>query len=143
MEIREILDMLSQGIDPTTGEVFDVSIFGQWKTYASFKQLRTVVSEERKKASKKGSYNKLCEEYPEHIVLVKMGYFYSAFHKSAEVLGQAMDYKVAYMNEGKTPITGGPDLCIIAEKLQAANLSYIAFNHGEIEDRFDGKNPFV
>lgn len=53
-----------------------------------------------------------------------------------------MDYKVSYIY-GKTAITGGPDLSIIAEKLQSAGISYIAFNHGEIEDQYDGKNPFV
>ena len=59
------------------------------------------------------------------------------------MLGQIMNYKVGYTNEGRTPVTGGPDLCIIAERLHAANLSYIAFNHGEVEDRFDGRNPFI
>ena len=53
-----------------------------------------------------------------------------------------MDYKVSYIH-GKTAVTGGPDLSIIADKLHSAGLSYIAFNHGEIEDRFDGKNPFL
>ena len=142
MEIHEIFDMLAEGIDPTTGEVFDVSIFGQWNTYSSFKRLKDVVSAERKKTSKKGIYRKLCDEYPGHIVLIKSGFFYSAYNESAEVLGQAMGYKVAYIN-GTTPTTGGPDLCIIAEKLRAADLSYIAFNHGEIKDRFEGKNPFA
>ena len=139
VEIADILNMLADGIDPTTGEVFDISAFGQEDVLAAFARLKDTV----KKSAKKGKYKKLCEKYPKHIVLVKSGYFFSAYFESAEVLGQIMNYKIGYTNEGRTPVTGGPDLCIIAERLHAANLSYIAFNHGEVEDRFDGRNPFV
>ena len=142
MEIKEILTSLAAGIDPTSGEVFDTAVFGQRDVYAAYKQLKEVVSEEHKKVSKAGSYRKLCEQYPDHIILIKAGYFYSAFNESAEVLAQVAGYKVGYMS-GSTPTTGCPDLCSITEKLHAANLSYIAFNNGEIEDRYDGKNPFI
>ena len=142
MEIQNIIEMLANGINPLTGEVFDTSVFGEKDTYVSFRKLKAVVIEEHKKMSRKGSYRRLCEEYPEHIIIVKMGLFYSAFNESAEILGQIMDYKVSYMS-GHTPITGGPDLCVIAEKLQAAKLSYIVFNNNEIEDKYDGKNPFI
>ena len=142
MTIKEIFDYLSEGIDPTTGEVFDLSLLGQDETYASFSVLKEIAREERRKTTKKGNYKKLCEEYPGHIVIIKTGYFYTAFFESAEVLGAVMDYKVSYIH-GKTAVTGGPDLSIIADKLHAAGLSYIAFNHGEVEDRFDGKNPFL
>ena len=142
MELKEIFEKLAEGVDPTTGEVFDLALLGEWDTYSAFKILKTVVSEEHKKISKKGRYRTLCEEYPEHIVIVKMGYFYTAYNESAEIMGQVLGYKVAYMS-GHTPTTGGPDLSIIAERLRAAGLSYVAFNGEIIEDRYDGKNPFV
>ncbi len=142
MEITEIFNMLADGINPTTGEVIDVAEFGNWKNYDAFKKLRAVVSEEHRRVSKRGMYRKHCEEYPAHIVIVKSGYFYTAYNESAEILGQVMGYKVSLLS-GHTPTTGGPDLCSIAERLRAAGLSYIAFNSEVIEDRYDGKNPFA
>ncbi len=139
MEIAEILDMISDGINPSTGEILDMSVFEQEETLAAFKKLKKAIT----KPAKKGNYRKLCDKYPGHIVLVKVGFFYSAYFESAEILGQVMGYKVAYTNEGRTPMTGGPDLCTIAEKLRAANISYVAINHGEVEDRFEGKDPFI
>ncbi len=139
MDIAAILNMLADGIDPSTGEVFDISVFGQEDVLIALTKLKNAV----RKASKKGKYRKLCDEHPGHIVLIKTGYFYTAYYESAEILGQIMGYKVGYANEGRTPVTGGPDLCIIAERLQASNISYVAYNHGEIEDSFDGKNPFL
>ncbi len=142
MDIQEIFELLANGVDPTTGEVFDTSCYGQRDVYQAYKKLKDVVSAEHKKVSKKGSYKKLCEEYPEHLILIKAGYFYNAYNESAEILGQVLGYKVAALS-GHTPVTGGPDLSIIADGLRAANLSYIAFNNDMIEDRYDGKNPFV
>ena len=114
MELKEIFEKLAEGVDPTTGEVFDLALLGEWDTYSAFKNLKAVVSEEHKKVSQKGKYRILCEEYPEHIVMIKLGYYYTAFNESAEIMGQILDYKVAYLG-GRTPMTGGPDLCIIAE----------------------------
>ena len=142
MELAEIFNMLANGIDPSTGEVFDISLLGRDEAYSAFKQLKTVVSEEHKKASKKGRYRRLCDEYPDYIVLVKMGVFYTAYGEAAEILGQILGYKVAYMS-GYTPTTGGPDLNAIVAGLQAAKLSYIVFNGSVIEDKFDGNNPFI
>ena len=142
MTIKDILNSLADGIDPTTGEVFDIAVFGQWDVYNAYRRLKEVVSVEHKKVSKAGSYRRLCEQYPDHIILIKAGYFYSAYSECAEVLAQVTGYKLAFLS-GHTPTTGCPDLCSIAEKLHAANISYIAFNNGEIEDRFDGKNPFI
>ena len=142
MEIKEILELLSSGIDPTTGELFDLSIFGKKDTYEAFKALKEVAVSEHKKASQKGRYARLCLEYPDRIVIVKTGYFYSAYNECAEILGQVMGYKVAYLS-GRTPTTGGPDLGIIADRLQSKDLSYIVFNGDEIEEKYDGKNPFV
>ena len=139
MEIKDILDSLANGVDPTTGEIFDKSVFEQKDIREAFDRLKVAF----KKAGKKSKYKARCEQYPEHIILIKAGYFYSAFYQSAEILGQVMGYKVVYMYDGEVAYTGGPDLCIIADGLRAAGLSYIAFNGDEIEDRYDGKNPFI
>ncbi len=142
MELHVIFDFFANRVDPTMGEIFDAALLAKKDTYSAFKRLRDVVSEERKKISKKGSYRKLCEEYPNHLVLLKMGYFYAAFNDAAEIIGQIMNYKVSLIG-GHTPYTGGPDLSIIAESLRSAGLSYIVFNDEKIEDRLDGKNPFI
>lgn len=142
MELQEVFDMLADGINPTTGEVFDLSAFNDEAVQNAFKKLKNTFAKQTRKTQKKGNYARLCEAHPEHLILVKTGIFYSAFNEAAEIFAQIMGYNVGYTNDG-IAVSGGPDLSIIAERLQATNISYIAYRNGEIEDQYDGKNPFI
>ena len=49
MEIKEIIQLLAQGVNPATGEVFDLSVLGQDDVYAAVKLLKDAASREHKK----------------------------------------------------------------------------------------------
>ena len=95
------------------------------------------------KAPKGGWYRWYEYHYPTHVILQTEKFMYSAHRKSAEVLGAVMNYEVVYGIYDGEAYTGGPDLSIIANRFQYLNLSYIAISNGQIEDKFDGKNPFI
>lgn len=141
-DLKTIFSQLAAGIDPTTGKMFSKAQFAEYENYAAFKDLKKTIKEERDKVSNKGIYKRLCEEYPEHLVIIKAGYFYSAFNESAEVISQVLGYRLG-LSSGHHPSTGSSDLKGMADGLRSANLSYVVYTDGRIEDKFDGNNPFA
>ena len=86
----------------------------------------------------KGSlYSYFDSKYPNHVIIQKEGFFYAAHGRSADVLGDVMDYKIAQDKNGIS-ITGGPDLSKIADRLIELQIPFIALLYGEIEEKYDG-----
>lgn len=137
--IIEILEKLAEGIDPTTGEVFDTEQYrGNPQIISALQKLQKTFYN-RKKESK---YQKYEIEFPEHIVVMKEGYFYSSHNKSAVKLADIMGYSVGKDYFGRIT-TGGPDIDKIRQALNAANYNFIIVEHGDIVYKKDGQNPFI
>ena len=82
-------------------------------------------------------YKKFMASYPEYVIIMKEGYFYSAHYESAYILNDVLGYKVGD-NPVLGPTTGGPVLSIIANALRSARISYIVVEDESITERYDG-----
>ncbi len=87
-------------------------------------------------------YKKYMASYPEYVIIMKEGAFYSAHYKSAYILNDVLGYKVGD-NPALGPTTGGPALSIIVNALRRARISYIVVEDESITERYDGSNPFL
>jgi len=87
-------------------------------------------------------YKQIMASYPEYVIIMKEGYFYSAHYESAYILNDVLGYKVGD-NPALGPSTGGPVLAIIVNALRRAKISYIVVEDESITERYDGSNPFL
>lgn len=71
--IVETLNMISDGIDPSTGEVIGIEELKQDATFQS--ALRSLI-QTYKKASTSGIYAQFEAAYPKHAIIMTEGYFF-------------------------------------------------------------------
>ena len=137
--IAEVLEKLANGIDITTGEVFDTEKYrGDPQIISAIQQLQRVFYNKKKG----GIYQKYENTYPEHIIIMKEGYFYSAHNNSAIHLAQIMGYSVMQDFWGRNT-TGGPNIDKIRQTLNNTNYSFIIVEKDFITFKKDGLNPFI
>ena len=134
----EILDMISKGIDPSTGEVVDVEVL---KKDPSFHGALKRLTQTYRKTSTGGAYAQFEAAYPKYAIIMTEGYFFAAHNKSAFVLNRVLQYKVA-LDYYKRPSTGGPDYEKISAVFQEEGISFLLVSKGELVERFDGEDPF-
>ncbi len=138
--IVNTLDLIVDGVDPSTGEIIDTDTLKQNPEFQ--RALRALGKKYRSKSSKrKGTYAKYEEAYPNHVIIMKEGFFYSAHNKSAAVLNRILDYALAedYLDRIST---GGPNYEKISSALEEEGVSFILVEGGELVERFDGEDPF-
>ena len=134
----ELIDMIAQGIDPTTGEVIDVEVLKRDTEFlASIKRLNRTYNKSRSGSK----YRKFEELYPRHVVVMKEGYFYSVHNASAKVLNYVLDYKLVDDYWGRVT-TGGPDPEKIAGALRDNGFSYIIVEGDVIAEEYNGRDSF-
>lgn len=75
------------------------------------------------------------EEYPNHLILVRAGLFYMSWGRSAEILNEILDYKLAYSSKRNIPYTGGTSLSVIQDALSHNHINYIVIEGDNIIDR--------
>lgn len=137
--IAEILEKLATGIDVTTGEFFDTEKYrGNTEIISAIHQLQRAFYNKRKG----GIYQKYENTYPEHIVIMKEGYFYSAHNNSAIQLAQIMGYSVMPDFWGRNT-TGGPNIDKIRQTLNNTNYNFIIVENDCVTFKKDGVNPFM
>jgi predicted transcriptional regulator len=90
------------------------------------------------KKETKMKYKDWQKEKPNTVLLVKAGYFYSAYGSSAEVLNKVLGYKLYYTPKTLTPTTGSPNLDKIRNALEKEDISYAVILDGKIEISFEG-----
>ena len=78
------------------------------------------------------------EMYPNHVIIQKEGFMYSAHNESAEIIAEVLDYKLMTDIAGRIT-TGGPDSSKIGFALEKANHSYIIIEDEQIIDQFDAQ----
>lgn len=80
--IIEILDMISNGIDPATGEIIDIEELKKDSAFqSSLKKLNLTCGKTRSGST----YAQFETTYPNHAVIMTEGYFFAAHNKSAFV----------------------------------------------------------
>lgn len=136
--LSEFLDMIAEGIDPSTGEVLDIEALKKDSDFLnSVKKLNRTYREARTSSK----YKKYEELYPQHVIVMKEGFFYSAHNDSASVLNYVLDYKLAEDYRGRIS-TGGPDAEKIAGALKDNDFSFIIVESGKITEEYAGRNAF-
>ena len=80
-------------------------------------------------------YLEWSKEYPAHLVLMRSGYFYSAWGRAAEVLNEILDYNLSYSEGSNIPFTGGPNLDKILRALEKNCINYIVVAKNEIVEK--------
>ena len=136
--IIEILDMISNGIDPSTGEIIDIEELKKDSAFqSSLKKLILTCGKTRSGST----YTQFETAYPNHAVIMTEGYFFAAHNKSAFVLNRILGYKIA-VDFYKRPTTGGPNYEKIAAAFQGEGISYILVSKGELKEQVDGNDPF-
>ena len=83
----------------------------------------------------KKKYADWSEDYPNYLVLTHAGLYYMAWGRSAEVLNEVLDYKLAYTKKNNVPYTGGPNLDRIIEALNANHINYLVVEYGKIAEK--------
>ena len=136
--IIEILDMISKGVDPSTGEIVDTETL---KKDAAFQGALKRLLLSYRRTSAGGVYAQFETAYPKHAIIMTEGYFFAAHNKSAFVMNRVLQYKVA-LDYYKRPSTGGPDYEKISAAFQEAGISFLLVSKGELVERFDGEDPF-
>ncbi len=136
--IIETLKMLSNGIDPSTGEVIDIE---ELKQDAAFQSALKNLLQTYKKSGTGGIYSQFEAAYPKHAIIMTEGYFFSAHNKSAFVLNCVLQYKIA-LDYYKRPSTGGPYYEKISAAFQEEGISFLLISKGELVEQFDGEDPF-
>ena len=128
MNIAEIITNLSNGIDVTTGEVFDIEEYRDDPLIkAAIRKLQNKFS-----SNKKGpSYRDYEEKYPGCIIIQKEGYFYSAHNDSAVELGEIMGYRTGTDRWGRVS-TGSPKVEDIIDTLTKLKRKFIVIEKGVI-----------
>lgn len=85
------------------------------------------------------TYAEWSEEYPNYLVLLRAGYYYSSWGKSAEVLNEVLGYNLSYSSKRKVPFTGGTNLDNITNALNRNNINYIVIEYNEITEQKEYK----
>ena len=83
----------------------------------------------------KKKYADWAREYPDHLILVRAGAFYSAWGRSAEVLNEVLDYKLVYTSKANIPYTGGSSLEILEDALTSNQINYIVVHNNNIIEK--------
>lgn len=136
--ITELLDMISNGIDPSTGEIIDIE---ELKKDSAFQSSLKKLNQAFGKIRSGSTYAQFEATYPNHAIIMTEGYFFAAHNKSAFVLNRILGYKVA-VDFYKRPTTGGPNYEKIAAAFQEEGLSFILVSKGELKEQVDGDDPF-
>ena len=127
----EVLDMISNGIDPLTGEVVDVE---NLKKDSAFQNALKKLIQTYRRTSTGGVYAQFEATYPKHAIIMTEGYFFAAHNKSAFVMNHVLHYKVA-LDYYKRPSTGGPDYKKISSAFHEEGISFLAaLDRGEKHD---------
>ena len=137
--ITETIEMIAAGIDPTTGEVVD---FEALKKDSAFQNAIGKLKKTYGKRRRGGLYSRFEKEYPNHAIIMKEGYFYSAHNKSAIVLNILLGYRTTSDFFGRVT-TGGPDCKKIIAAFRKENISFILVCEGKVASRIDGDDPFA
>lgn len=137
--ITDTLKMISEGVDPLTGEVVDIKELKQDPAFQS--ALRDLVRACGN--SRSGSkYAQMEAAHPEYAVIMAEGYFFAAHNKSAFVLNRVLGYRLG-LDFYRRPTTGGPVFEKIAGAFQQEGLAYILVRNGEVAEQVEGENPFI
>lgn len=134
----EVLDMISNGIDPLTGEVVDVE---NLKKDSAFQNALKKLIQTYRRTSTGGVYAQFEATYPKHAIIMTEGYFFAAHNKSAFVMNHVLHYKVA-LDYYKRPSTGGPDYKKISSAFHEEGISFLLVSKGELVEQIDGEDPF-
>ena len=134
----EVLDMISNGIDPLTGEVVDVE---NLKKDSAFQNALKKLIQTYRRTSTGGVYAQFEATYPKHAIIMTEGYFFAAHNKSAFVMNHVLHYKVA-LDYYKRPSTGGPDYKKISSAFHEEGISFLLVSKGELVEQVDGEDPF-
>ena len=134
----EVLDMISNGIDPLTGEVVDVE---NLKKDSAFQNALKKLIQTYRRTSTGGVYVQFEATYPKHAIIMTEGYFFAAHNKSAFVMNHVLHYKVA-LDYYKRPSTGGPDYKKISSAFHEEGISFLLVSKGELVEQVDGEDPF-
>lgn len=138
--ITGILEMIADGVDPTSGEVIDCDILKNAPSFQDvLKKLRRTYAKREKGG---GLYKQYEESFPHHAIVMREGYIYTVHNRSAVVLNETMDYNLFVDNLDRLT-TGGPDYEKIARTLRDDGLSFIILDQGEIVDQNDENDPFI
>lgn len=111
------------------------SVTGLIESTAKTKEVepQTNPKKEKKKSNrnkKPTSYAYWEERYPNHVVVKKEGYFYSAHGQSAVILSGVMGYKLGGSEE--KPVTGSPAVEDIIRGLTEAEQKFVVIDKGKI-----------
>ena len=137
--IAEVIELIANGIDPTTGEVFDTELLrGDPEIETSIRK----ISKAFRAPKSNSKYIKYEHEYPNYIVIMKEGFFYAAHNASAAVMGRELNYKTVEDLFGRIS-TGGPDIEKICDVFSSRGYSYIVVEGNNIVRKNDGRNPFA
>lgn len=134
-KIAEILESIASGIDPITGEVFEIELLREDPSIKqAIKKLRAVFLNKKSNSI----YEKYEGLYPEHIIIMKEGYFYRSHNTSALIINRELGYKLREDLYGRLT-TGGPDLDKITKALTKEDHSFIVVESREITQKYDGR----
>jgi len=136
--ITDILTMISEGIDPTTGEIINVE---DLKNDPGFQIALKKVERTYDKNRSGSVYARFEAEYPKHAIIMTEGYFFAVHNKSALVMHNILGYKIV-LDFYKRPTTGGPNYEKISRAFRENGASFILVSKGELIERFDGVDPF-
>ena len=137
-QIVEYLELISQGIDPATGEVLEIEELKKDPSFIkAFAQLKRVF----KGHHADSRYKEYEKQFPDAVIVMKEGYFFAAHNASAVVLNHILDYRTFVDSAGRTT-TGGPDIEKIIAALEAKNYSFVFVEMGSIVKQACAANPF-
>lgn len=136
--IAEMLNMVTEGIDPSTGEIIDAE---ELKKDPVFQEALKRLSRRYRTVSSGSVYAQFEEAFPYHAIVMTEGYFYAVHNKSAFVLNELLGYKVV-LDFFSRPTTGGPDYEKISSIFKSEGISYVLISKGALVEQYDGINPF-
>jgi len=137
--ITEIIEQIASGVDPTTGEAVDIEALREDPDL-----MRAIKKLNKAFFINKGysAYSRYEDQYPEHVIIMKEGKFYSSHNASAQVLNRELGYKLVRDMSGRVT-TGGPIIDKITGVLKTKGYSFIVVEGGIITQKYDGYNPFA
>ena len=137
--ITEIIEQIASGVDPTTGEAVDIEALREDPDL-----MRAIKKLNKAFFINKGysAYSRYEDQYPEHVIIMKEGKFYSSHNASAQVLNRELGYKLVRDMSGRVT-TGGPNIDKITGALKTKGYSFIDDEGGIIKQKYDGYNPFA
>ncbi len=136
--ITDVLNSISSGVDPSTGEIIDAEIL---KNDPGFQQALIALQRRYGKARSGGAYARFETEYPHYAIIMTEGYFYTAHNKSAFILSKLLGYRLI-LDSFKRPTTGGPSYDKIKAALLDDGIGFLLVSKGSLIEKFDGDDPF-